>query len=158
MHAIYANYVRIRDEKGIRDADVSKATNIPASTFTDWKNGKSYPKLDKIFKIAQYLEIPMETLITEQEEKNIRPVDITAGMITLSKFSEVYVLLGREKYKEIEEAKKNLINNPDDLASETLLYKRMREFSEWIEKNKTIEKDISEMRELMELHPEWFEE
>ena len=29
---------------------VSKATGIPGSTFTDWKNGRSSPKSDKLRK------------------------------------------------------------------------------------------------------------
>lgn len=62
---MYARYTELRDAKGIRDADVSKATNIPASTFTDWKTGKSKPKLEKLLKIAEYFEVSVEELITK---------------------------------------------------------------------------------------------
>ena len=37
---MYSTYEALRNNKGVRDADVSKATGIPQSTFTDWKNGK----------------------------------------------------------------------------------------------------------------------
>ena len=43
---------------------VSKDTGIAASTFTDWKNGRSVPKLDKIQLIANYFDVPIEYMLT----------------------------------------------------------------------------------------------
>ena len=60
---MYAKYVKLRDEKGVRDADVAKATSIPNSVFTDWKNGKSAPKIDKILKIADYFGISLDEFV-----------------------------------------------------------------------------------------------
>lgn len=51
----YEKYVCFRDSKGMKDSDVAKAANIPASTFSDWKKGKSKPKEAKLMKIAQAL-------------------------------------------------------------------------------------------------------
>ncbi len=42
---------------------VSKATGIGASTFTDWKNGRSTPKADKLRRIAEYFQVPLEYLL-----------------------------------------------------------------------------------------------
>lgn len=42
---------------------VSKATGIPGSTFTDWKNGRSCPKSDKLRKIADYFEVSLDVLL-----------------------------------------------------------------------------------------------
>jgi len=42
---------------------VSKATGIPASTFTDWKNGRSVPKADKLKKIADYFGVSLDYLM-----------------------------------------------------------------------------------------------
>ena len=60
---MYAIYAKLRDEKGIRDADVAKATDIPQSTFTEWKNGKYQPKLEKLIKIAGFFGVPVDTFI-----------------------------------------------------------------------------------------------
>ena len=62
---MYATYVRLRDSKGFRDSDVAKATNIPPSTFTDWKTGKSRPKLEKLVKIANCLGVTLEEFVNE---------------------------------------------------------------------------------------------
>ena len=42
---------------------VAKSTGIPASTFTDWKNGRSMPKAEKLKKIAAYFDVPLELLL-----------------------------------------------------------------------------------------------
>ena len=42
---------------------VSKATGISASTFTDWKNGRSVPKADKMKRIADFFGVTLDTLL-----------------------------------------------------------------------------------------------
>jgi transcriptional regulator with XRE-family HTH domain len=64
---MYATYVKLRDAKGVRDSDVAKATGIFPSVFTEWKNKKSTPKVDKLIKIADYFEISLDELVREQE-------------------------------------------------------------------------------------------
>lgn len=60
---MYAKYVKLRDAKGVNDANVSDATGIPRSTFTDWKQGRSNPKIDKLLKIAEYFGVSIEELV-----------------------------------------------------------------------------------------------
>ena len=60
---MYAIYAKLRDEKGIRDIDVARATDIPPSTFTEWKKGTYQPKVDKLLKIANFLGVSVETFI-----------------------------------------------------------------------------------------------
>lgn len=43
---------------------VSKATGISASTFTDWKNGRSAPKMDKIKLIADFFGVSLEYMLS----------------------------------------------------------------------------------------------
>ena len=62
---MYAKYVELRDKKGVNDANVSDATGIPRSTFTDWKNGRSNPKFEKLLKIAAYFEVSVEEFAKE---------------------------------------------------------------------------------------------
>ncbi len=45
---------------------VSKSTGISASTFTDWKTGRSVPKLDKIKLIAEYFGVSLDYMINEE--------------------------------------------------------------------------------------------
>ena len=59
----YERYVKIRDSKHLKDSDVSKSAGIPQSTFSDWKKGKSAPKVDKMMKIAAALEVEYSELV-----------------------------------------------------------------------------------------------
>ena len=42
---------------------VSKATKISASTLSDWKNGRSTPKADKLARIADYFSVSLDEMI-----------------------------------------------------------------------------------------------
>lgn len=81
---MYDDYRMYRDFRGMSDYKVAKAAGIGRSTFSDWKSGRSAPKLDKLKKIADVLEIPVEFItgegttadpldtITEDEQKLLR--------------------------------------------------------------------------------------
>ena len=46
---------------------VSKDTGIAASTLSDWKSGRSVPKLDKIKLIADYFDVPLDYMLTGED-------------------------------------------------------------------------------------------
>lgn len=66
---MYERYVELLNEKQVRNIDVSRATGIPSSTFSDWKKGKSSPKYDKIQKIAEYFGVEPDWLSGKSEYK-----------------------------------------------------------------------------------------
>lgn len=68
---MYEIYCKLRDQAHVKDADVVKATKITKSTFSDWKNGRSNPKLDKLQKIADYFGVTVDYLMTGRDEKDI---------------------------------------------------------------------------------------
>lgn len=61
----YVNFEQLLVEKGTTTYKVSKDTGISNSTFSDWKNGRSTPKLDKMQKIAAYFDVSLESLMGE---------------------------------------------------------------------------------------------
>lgn len=58
---MYEIYCKLRDKRGARDADVSKATGISKSTFSDWKSGRSNPKNEKLKKLQIISELLSNT-------------------------------------------------------------------------------------------------
>lgn len=62
---MYERYVFLRDEKGLTDYKVSEETGIVKSTFSDWKSGRSAPKIDKLKKIADYFGVSIEYFLKE---------------------------------------------------------------------------------------------
>ena len=60
---MYEKYATLRDSRGVTDYEVSKRTGITKSTFSEWRAGRSKPKVDKLQKIAAYFEVPLEDLL-----------------------------------------------------------------------------------------------
>lgn len=56
----YERFEALLKKFKVKAADVAKATGIHPSTFSDWKKGKSKPKIDKILKIANYFKIDIQ--------------------------------------------------------------------------------------------------
>lgn len=66
----YERYCELRDRKGCKDSDVAKGSNIPKSTFSDWKAGRYIPKQEKLKKIADFLNVSVDYLMTGEETEN----------------------------------------------------------------------------------------
>ena len=64
---MYEIYQILLDEKGLKNADVARATGISNMTLSDWKRGKSIPKSDKMRKIAEYLNVSVDYLMTGKD-------------------------------------------------------------------------------------------
>lgn len=61
---MYEIYEKLRDAKGYTNADVGRATGVSTATLSQWKTGRYTPKMDKLEKIASFLHVPVEYLIT----------------------------------------------------------------------------------------------
>ena len=59
MIAMYEKFAQLLAIHGITANTVAKAAHVNASTFTDWKQGKSQPKIEKLQKIADYFNVPV---------------------------------------------------------------------------------------------------
>lgn len=61
----YENYAKLRDERQLSDQQVSRDIEIPASGLTRWKQGSSYPKVDKLLKLAEYFGVNIEYFLKD---------------------------------------------------------------------------------------------
>ena len=66
---MYEIFEELLKKHNVSTYRVSKDTGIGASTFTDWKSGRSKPKNDKLQKIADYFGVSLEYLLTGEEKK-----------------------------------------------------------------------------------------
>lgn len=64
----YERYCEIRDRFNYKDADVAKGANVTKSTFSDWKAGRYTPKQEKLNKIAAFLGVSSEYIMTGKED------------------------------------------------------------------------------------------
>lgn len=75
---MYEIFMKLLEKHGVTAYRISKATGIASSTFTDWKNGRSTPKQDKLQKIADYFGVSIEYLMTGKEESESVESEIVA--------------------------------------------------------------------------------
>ena len=66
-YSIFENLLKLNKTTVYR---VSKATGSPGSTFTDWKNGRSSPKSDKLKKIADFFGVNLDALLGTDKGKS----------------------------------------------------------------------------------------
>lgn len=73
---MYEIFERLLKQTGVTAYRVSKETGIGASTFSDWKKGRSTPKQEKLQKIADYFGVTVDFLMTG-EDKGVSPDEVT---------------------------------------------------------------------------------
>lgn len=67
----YSDFQRLLKSHGVTVYQLSKETGISASTFTDWKNGRSFPKADKLARIANFFSISLDEMLgTENGQRS----------------------------------------------------------------------------------------
>lgn len=59
----FSQFERLLRSHGVTVYQVAKATGIAASTFSDWKNGRSTPKADKLARIAEFFSVSLDELL-----------------------------------------------------------------------------------------------
>lgn len=71
---MYSIFEMLCEKNGITPYKVGKETGIATSTLSDWKNGKSTPKQDKLKLIADLFKVSVDYLMTgEEPEKKEKP-------------------------------------------------------------------------------------
>ena len=88
---MYEIFVKLLEKYGITAYKVGKATGIGASTFSDWKNGRSTPKQEKLQKIADYFGVTVDYLMTGNDEKEKKELKtISNNKICIENFEPTY--------------------------------------------------------------------
>ena len=62
------NLRRYIEMSGKTSKDVATAIGVAQATFSEWINGKKYPRIDKIEMLANYFHIQKSDLIEEKEQ------------------------------------------------------------------------------------------
>lgn len=76
---MYEIFEKLLKERNITAYRVAKETGVTTATLTSWKQGKYTPKPEKLQKIADYLEVSLEYLMTGKEtnikDSQLKPKD-----------------------------------------------------------------------------------
>lgn len=66
---MYEIFAKLLAERGLKAADVTRATGIKSPVFSEWKKGRSKPNAEKMLKIANFFDVPVEYLMTGEEKE-----------------------------------------------------------------------------------------
>ena len=75
------------NERGKSRKEVAYAIGVSYFTFTDWVKGKTYPRMDKVEKLAKYFNIKISDLIEKKTIEN-NPVEIAELHVEMLKDEE----------------------------------------------------------------------
>ena len=65
---MYKKYEKLLEERGETSYQVSKATGVGQNTLSNWKTGRSQPKVDKLQKIADHFGVPISYFLEDRTE------------------------------------------------------------------------------------------
>lgn len=69
---MYEIFEKLLEKHGVTAYRVAKETGISTATLTQWKNGTSTPKQDKLQLIADYFGITIDYLMGVERDENIQ--------------------------------------------------------------------------------------
>ena len=113
-----------RKNKGLTQYDASKIIGVARTTYADYENGKIQPPIDKIRKISEWLDLPLEKLMniqyadySELDHKNeiINSLDDIATEIKLLELNdqEKYLIINLLDYIAQNYMRKERVSNND---------------------------------------------
>lgn len=125
---MYEHLQELMNSKGMRIADLARATGISYSTFTDWKAGRCVPKYEKTKKIADYFGVSVDYLLSEKSGTSPDAVQKTAQPVwytdpDAAKLAEHYFT--DPAYKVLFDAAQD--STPEDLQLAAEMLKRLKE-------------------------------
>lgn len=110
----YARFYNELQKKGITPYKVSKETGIATATLSDWKNGISMPKKDKIDAISNYLGVSSDYIIYGYE-RNISDED---AMLDVRISEDFELKEAIKKYYSLDDRRKKHVIELINLLSE----------------------------------------
>lgn len=93
------NIKRYMGFTGVSAADMCKVLGVPQSTFSYWLNAKTYPRIDKIEKMANYFGIKKSDLVEEHVPiSNVMPMPLTHRVPLVGTIACGDPILAQENY------------------------------------------------------------
>ena len=97
------NFIRLLDESGKSQIDVSEAVGVNRSTVSAWVTGRGYPRADVVQKLAIFFGCQLSDLVIENEREEteedrllamFRSLNLAGKAKLLERAEELTVLYG----------------------------------------------------------------
>lgn len=121
---MYEVFAKLLKERNVSAYKVSKETGINQTTFSEWKKGKATPKIDKIKKIADYFNVPIEIFFDDKnKDTNGYLLKASSNMIKNNvtipnEIKDIYLAFTREEFQDLTQ---------DDIDTLAIIAKSLKE-------------------------------
>lgn len=106
------NLNRFMAERGVDQAYIVSNLGITASTVSDWVNGKKYPRVDAMQRLADLLGVRMRDLTDEPDAQSASESNIPEDKITI--FSRNARKLSPEEWEQLQSVARALFKKVFD--------------------------------------------
>lgn len=72
QYSFATNLKKERTNRGITQHELATGVHVAQNTVSDWEQCKSYPSIDKIYDIANFLKIPVSKLISDVQKNGCK--------------------------------------------------------------------------------------
>lgn len=72
QYSFATNLKKERTNRGITQHELAAGVHVAQNTVSDWEQCKSYPSIDKICDIANFLKIPVSKLISDVQKNGCK--------------------------------------------------------------------------------------
>lgn len=72
QYSFATNLKKERTNRGITQHELAAGVHVAQNTVSDWEQCKSYPSIDKIYDIANFLKIPVSKLISDVQKNGCK--------------------------------------------------------------------------------------
>ena len=86
---MYEIYQKLLDERKLKNSDIARATGLSNAILSDWKRGKTTPKSDSMIKIADFLNVSVDYLMTGEDNRVDAPVFEPEHIELISLYSQL---------------------------------------------------------------------
>lgn len=74
------NIKRLMKRKNVTRTQMADDLSLKYTTLTDWINGKTYPRIDNIEKMATYFKVSKSDLVENYDPNPVEPVDLDKAL------------------------------------------------------------------------------
>lgn len=107
---VFADNLRYYISKtGVLKKDVAKAAKVCQSTITDWLNSRSYPRMDRMQLLAEFLGVQISDLVEERSVDNKYYLQKEAKMIANDLAKDPAALVMFQKFQTLSDSNKALV-------------------------------------------------
>lgn len=101
----------LRRDTGDTAIDAAKKLGLPYTTYVSYEQGKREPNISCLIKLANYFDVPLDTLLDRNNE-------VSDGEEEETSFAEMYGRMSAEKKRKIDKSLKGLMEMFDELKED----------------------------------------